>query len=62
MEARYYTVFTAKNRDAKPRVLHAKVKGQKAAIAKAKQYHEEHPDRYVGVFEVARVRVYKPKR
>lgn len=61
-EARIYQVFAGKTRRSRPHIIHRSVKGQKKAIELAKAYHEKYPDRFVGVFEVERIRVFKPKK
>ncbi len=62
-EAEHYQVFTGgKTKRSKPRLLHKNVSGQKRAKELAKNWHESHPDKYVGVFKVKRVSMYRPKK
>lgn len=63
MEAREYQVFRGgKTKRSRPILLHKNVKGQKEASKKAEKYHDLHPDRYVGVFEVKTIKVIKPTK
>ena len=40
-------------------IVHTNVKGQENAINKAKKFHEEHPNRYVGVIETRTIHIFK---
>lgn len=51
-----YQVFAAKTRRCKPRLIAKNVIGQRAAISKAKAYHESHPGHMVGVYRLKRVK------
>ena len=59
-EGRHYQVFAARTRSGQPILVHRNILTQKRAIVAAKAYHAAHPDRYVGVFELLRIRTWKP--
>ena len=62
-ETRWYQVFVrGKTRRSKPRLLHKDIKGQKQAIAKAREWQVQNPDKYAGVYEVKRIYVLRPKK
>ena len=58
---RYHIFVGGKTARSKPRLL-KRVDGQKQAMNDARVWKEKHPERYVGVFQLKRVKVYKPKR
>ena len=44
------------------RAVKVLVKGRKNAIELARKYHDEHPDKRVGVFTMQGIKMFKPKK
>lgn len=61
-EKRYQVFDLGKNPHFKPRLLKKSMKSKKQAVDAAKNWHDSHPDRGIGVYTLNRVRVYRPKK
>lgn len=58
---RYHVFVGGKTSHSKPRLLD-RVEGKKNAEKMARDWRAEHPGRYVGIFEMKKVKVFKPSK